>query len=120
MALTRAMKQILWMHSAMDEVGYPQPKPALLWNDNAGAIALTKNAKHNSRVKHIDIRYHYIRERVEEGDIEVRHVNSANNLADMFTKQLSRLLHEEQCAALGICEPSQPGGVLRNVAYEVR
>jgi hypothetical protein len=104
MALTRAMKQILWMHSAMDEIGYPQTKPATLWNDNAGAVALTKNAKNSSRVKHIDIRYHYIRERVADGDIIVQHIASSNNLADIFTKQLPRLSHERQCITLRICD----------------
>ena len=86
MALTRAMKQILWMYAVMDEVGYLQPKPAILYNNNSGAILLTKNMKHNTRVKHIDICYHYIRKKVEEGEIEV--LASANNLVDMFTKQL--------------------------------
>jgi len=100
MALTRAMKQILWMYSAMDEVGFPQPHPMILWNDNAGAVSLTKNAKHNTQVKYIDIRYHYIRECVAEGDIMVYHLASINNLADMFTKQLPHLAHMKQCVAL--------------------
>ena len=60
MALTRAMKQILWMYAAMDEVGYPQSKPTILYNDNLGAILLTQNTKNNIKVKHIDIDYHYI------------------------------------------------------------
>ena len=104
MVLTRAMKQILWMHAAMDEVGYPQPKPAILYNDNSGAVLLTQNTKNNTKVKHINIRYHYIRERVEEGEIEVRHVASANNLADMFTKQLPRVAFQKHCAALRLYE----------------
>jgi hypothetical protein len=105
MALTRAMKQILWMHSAMDEVGYPQPRPAILWNDNAGAVSLTKNSKHNAHVKHIDIRYHYIRERVSDVDIEVRRLASAENLADVLTKPLTRAAHMKQCVALRLCGP---------------
>ena len=111
MALTRAMKQILWMHAAMDEVGYPQPKPAILYNDNSGAVLLTQNTKNNTKVKHINIRYHYIRERVEEGEIEVRRVASANNLADMFTKQLPRVAFQKHCAALQLYESlSSQGG----------
>ena len=81
-ALTRAVKQR--MHAVMYKVSYPQPKPAILYNDNSGAILLTQNTKNNTKVKHIDICYHYIRERVEEGEIEVHRVTSANNLADMF------------------------------------
>ena len=48
MAVSRAAKQILWMYSEMEEVGYPQQKPGILYNDNSGAVALTKNTKHNS------------------------------------------------------------------------
>ena len=107
MALTRAMKQILWMHAAMDEVSYPQPKPAILYNNNSGAILLTQNTKNNTKVKHIDICYHYICERVEEGEIEVRRVASANNLANMFTKQLPRVAFQKHCAALRLYESSQ-------------
>ncbi|RDB17165.1 Retrovirus-related Pol polyprotein from transposon TNT 1-94 [Hypsizygus marmoreus] len=128
MSVTRSCKQILWMYSAMDEVGFPQRKPAVLLNDNAGAISLSKNTKHNSRVKHIDIRHHYIRERVEDGDVAVRYVPSAENLADLFTKPLGRIAHRKFCAALRLCEddssddtgdaepddaePDEPGGVL--------
>ena len=72
----------------MDEVGYPQPRPAILWNDNARAVLLSKNTKHIARVKHIDICYHYIRDCVSDGDIDVRHLPSTENLTDMLTKQL--------------------------------
>ena len=94
MALTRAMKQILWMYSAMDEIGYPQPCPAILWNNNGGAVLLSKSTKHNVRVKHIDIRYHYIHDCISDGDIDVRHLPSTKNLVDMLTKQLPRVTHE--------------------------
>ena len=69
--VSRAAKQILWMFSEMEEVGYPQEKPGVLYNDNTGAVALTKNTKHNSCVKHIDIRHHFIHECVENKNISV-------------------------------------------------
>ena len=88
MAVSQAAKQILWMYSEMEEVRYTQEKPGILYNDNSGAVALTKNTKHNLHVKHIDIRHHFIKECVENGEISVRHVPSANNLTDLFTKAL--------------------------------
>jgi hypothetical protein len=100
MAVSRAAKQILWMYSEMAEVGYVQEKPGILYNDNSGAVALTKNTKHNSHVKHIDIRHHFIRECVENGDIFVLHVSSANNLADLFTKALGCVIHQHTCILL--------------------
>jgi hypothetical protein len=104
MAMTRGAKQLLWMYSTMSEVGFPQPKPALLYADNAGAVALMKNTKHNARVKHIDIRHHYIRERVDEGDIIIKHIPSSNNLTDIFTKPLGKIAHHRLCVLLRLCD----------------
>ena len=104
MSLTRSAKQVQWMYSAMDEVGFPQPKPAVLKGDNRSANALAKNTKHNSRVKHIDIRHHYVRERVKEGDIIIEHVPSIDNPADLFTKPLTRAVHHGHCLTLRLCE----------------
>ena len=104
MALTRGAQQVLWMHSAMSEVGFPQPKPAVLYGDNTGAVCLTENTKHNARVKHIDIRHHYIRERVKEGDIHVNHIPSKDNLADLLTKPLSKHDHLRLCKLLRLYE----------------
>jgi hypothetical protein len=115
MAVSRAAKQILWMYSEMEEVGYAQEKPGVLYNDISGAVALTKNTKHNSRVKHIDIRHHFIRECVENGEISVLHVPSIDNLADLFTKPLGRVAHQHACLLLRLCENptcSEQGGVL--------
>ena len=114
MAVSRAAKQILWMYSEMEEVGYPQEKPGILYNDNSGAVALTKNTKHNSRVKHIDIRHHFISECVEDRKILVLHVSSINNLADLFTKALGRIAHERACLLLRLYEDTtrhEQGGV---------
>jgi hypothetical protein len=88
MAISHAIKQILWMYSEMEEVGYPQEKPGILYNNNTGAVALTKNTKHNSHVKHIDIRHHFICKCVENRDISVLHIPSVDNLTDLFTKGL--------------------------------
>jgi methyl coenzyme M reductase subunit D len=67
-----------------------------------GAAALVQDAKGHTRVKHIDICEHYIRERVAAGDIEVQHVPSAENLADIFTKVLPCDAHLTIVRALGL------------------
>jgi hypothetical protein len=92
------------MYSVMSEVGFPQLKPTWLYGDNTGAIALTKNTKHNARVKHIDIQHHYIREQVDDGDIIVDHIPSADNLVDVFTKTLGKVMHNRICVLLCLYE----------------
>jgi hypothetical protein len=57
-------------------------------NDNAGTIALSKNPVHHERSKHIGLRHHFLRERVEDNTISLSHVPSADNIADLLTKGL--------------------------------
>ena len=59
-ALSRAAQQAQWMHSWCEEIGYPQSKPATLKGNNLGSIHLTKNMKEHHKIKHIDIRHHYL------------------------------------------------------------
>jgi len=92
-AITRAAQQALWMHSFLGEIGLDQTLPTTLYCDNASAIALALSTKGHQRAKHIDIRHHYIRERVSDGQITLQHVPSADNIADVFTKALTKALH---------------------------
>ena len=64
---------------------YPK-LPVYLKVDNKGAIDLSKNPVHHERSKHIDIRYHFIREKVEDNTVILLKVSSQDNLADAFTK----------------------------------
>ena len=61
-------------------------KPVLIRNDNTGAISIIKNPSNHHKTKHIDIRYHYVRENNADGNISVQYVKSGKNIADMFTK----------------------------------
>ena len=76
--------------------------PGLIKGDNRGAIALTKNTKDHGKVKHIDIRHHYIRELLQSGAVTFEQVPSTDNLADLFTKSLPRDHHHQLLTALNI------------------
>jgi hypothetical protein len=66
------------------------------------AIALSKNPVHHDRSKHIDVKYHYIRECVDSGIVEVDHVETAEQLADVLTKALGRVKFVEMKNKLGV------------------
>ena len=70
--------------------------------DNQGAIALSKDNKFHARTKHIDIRYHYIREVVEAGKVQMVYVPTSDNIVDIFTKALARPLFEKFRDMLGL------------------
>jgi hypothetical protein len=61
-----------------------------LFVDNKGAIDLAKNPVHHQRSKHIDIRYHYVRSQIQDGSVILHYVPSENNIADMFTKPVTK------------------------------
>jgi transposase InsO family protein len=101
-AMSRCAQQMVWMHSWLDEVEVEYSVPGLIRGDNRGAVALTKNTKDHGKVKHIDIRHHYIRELLRSGAIAIEQVSSLDNLADLFTKPLPRDHHHRLLAALNV------------------
>lgn len=62
--------------------------------DNQGANELVRNHRIHNRSKHIDVHYHYVREKYEQGNFELVYVESKNNLADLLTKPLDKTRHE--------------------------
>nr|GEV87558.1 retrovirus-related Pol polyprotein from transposon TNT 1-94 [Tanacetum cinerariifolium] len=88
-ALSGCCAQILWMQSQLSDYGLGFNKIPMYW-DNKSAIALYCNNVQHSRSKHIDIRYHFIKEQVENGVIELYFVNTEYQMTDLFTKALGR------------------------------
>jgi hypothetical protein len=73
------------MRQTLRDFGYNLSKLPLLC-DNESAICMADNPVQHSRTKHIDIRHHFLRDHQQKGDIEVYHVSTENQLADIFTK----------------------------------
>ncbi|GJZ61926.1 hypothetical protein Tco_0618063 [Tanacetum coccineum] len=88
-ALSGYCAQVLWMRSQVTDYGLGFNKIPM-YCDNKSAIALCCNNVQHSRSKHIDIRYHFIKEKVENGVVELYFVNTEYQLADIFTKALCR------------------------------
>ena len=65
-------------------------QPATIYEDNTGAIFLVKNHQVGARTKHIDVRHHYLRAQLEEKTLEVKFVNSENNVSDIMTKNCAK------------------------------
>jgi ABC-type molybdate transport system substrate-binding protein len=88
MAATAAAKQALWLRNLISEITKQKPKPVTLFVDNNSAIALMKNPVFHGRSKHIDLKYHFIRECVERGQIVVKKVRTEEQKADVLTKAM--------------------------------
>ncbi|KAE9275735.1 hypothetical protein PR003_g29252 [Phytophthora rubi] len=89
MALSDCVKECIWMRRLLKDIGAEQVGATVIYEDNQGAMALAKNVGYQARTKHIDIRYHFIREKVVSNEVELEYMDTKNQLADFMTKGLS-------------------------------
>jgi hypothetical protein len=101
-AMSRCAQQMVWMQTWLDKVEIPHVMPGVIRGDSRGAVTLAKTTKDHGKVKHIDIRHHYLRELVKSGTITFEQIPSTDNLADLFTKPLARDHHHRFLAGLNI------------------
>jgi hypothetical protein len=99
--------QGIWLNRLIADMLGTKEMTVKLLMDNQSAIALSKNPVHHDRSKHIDTRYHFLRQCIEEGMVEVEQVGTEEQLADLFTKALGRVKFVEQRSALGVVEVHQ-------------
>ncbi|KAJ0677720.1 putative RNA-directed DNA polymerase [Helianthus annuus] len=102
MAATSAACQALWLRSLISDLTGKEAEKVLLMVDNESAIALMKNPVFHGRSKHIDTKYHFIRECVEREQIEVKHVSGDLQKADSLTKVLPRIQFTEMRDLMGV------------------
>ena len=88
-ACSEATKDIQWLQQLLEELpSQISAQPAYLYSDNEAAVKLTKTQTFHKRTRHIEHRYHYIRELVEQGKIELRGITGKDNPSDILTKIL--------------------------------
>ena len=106
MALTQAAKEAIWVGRFLAELSgnleHTSPKAITVYADNQGSLALAHNREFHARTKHIAIREHYIREKVDEGDIVLKYLATGDMVADCLTKSLSREKVETFRKVMGI------------------
>ena len=99
---TQATKEAIWLRAFMKELLHPQTKATIINEDNQGAIELSKNPVHHERTKHIDIQWHFVREKTESGEIVLKYVHTSQQAADVLTKPLNKVLHKRACKLMGL------------------
>ncbi|GLB42029.1 putative mitochondrial protein [Lyophyllum shimeji] len=112
MALCHATREIIWLRSLVNELGLLGNQPTDLITDNQSAIKFADNPVFHARSKHIDIRHHFVRERIISNEIQIYHCVSADNKADILTKPLARPTHDAKMESLGMA-PNLRGSVGR-------
>lgn len=101
-AMCSASQEAIWLSTLLGLLGHSQSSPPLLWGDNQSTVGLTKDASFSGRSKHIEARYYFIRELVQDNKLRTAHIAGRENQADIFTKPLSFQDHTRLCARLGL------------------
>ena len=90
-ALTTATQEAKFLRELLADLMCLPCKSVFMYLDNQGAIALANNPVHHIRSKHIDVKYHYVRLDIQCGIVELTYVPTDNNVADVFTKPVTRV-----------------------------
>ena len=88
-AAIEASKEMIWLQSFMDELGKKHDM-GMLYSDSQSAIHLEKNSTFHSRTKHIQLKYHFIRSVLEDGQLKLEKIHTSQNLVDMLTKVVTK------------------------------
>lgn len=94
-SLANATAETMWVQSLLAELGIKLEQVPCLWCDNLEATYISANPVFHSRAKHIEIDFHFVRERVANKELQVRFIASGDQIADGFTKSLASRKFEE-------------------------
>ena len=99
MALSDCTREVVFLQNLLDSVGYSVPK-VRLHGDNVGSLFVAENPGDHQKTKHIEVRYFFVRQKVEEGRVVLRFVPTAQQYADGLTKALAKGPHREGFATI--------------------
>ncbi len=106
MALSSATQDVLWLRMLLEELGFKQHEPSIIFQDNKSTIDIATNNKVNSRTKHIDVRHHFIKDNIQTKHIRLVKQPTGKMIADLFTKNLPYPLFAQHRQALGLTRHS--------------
>jgi hypothetical protein len=89
-----AIQEVLWLRGLLKELGLRCQTGSVVHGDNQSTIAVSKNGVRSDRTKHVDVKYHFITETVDRGDVQLKWVPTTEQQADIFTKALAAPVFE--------------------------
>ena len=104
MAVSEVIKQVIWTRRLVGDLGFKIDEATVIQCDNRGAVFLCANATDHKRMKHIDIKHHFIREKIETGEAKMKLIMTGENCSDFLTKLLYKPSHFFCVQAVGLVE----------------
>jgi hypothetical protein len=102
MALAHATQEAVWLRSLLHELGFQESSPTTIFEDNQSSIALAKNPVFHPRTKHVRIKYHFTRDKIDTNEIRLEYIPSERMVADALTKALPRPKFADLTASMNL------------------
>ena len=106
-AAARCASQVVWMRRVLEQLGHVQKRGTLVMRDNNSTVKLSKNPVMHGRSKHIDIRFHFLREFAKDRIVELLHCGTEELTADVMTKPLKLDSFQKFRSQMGICKATE-------------
>ena len=101
-AASIAAQEAIWLRELLGELKFHPEQPTIIQEDNQRAIAMSKNPKFHDRTKHVDIKSHFVRDKVENNEIMLKYCLTKDMVGDTFTKALPKNQFERFGLMLGM------------------
>ncbi|KAJ2985154.1 hypothetical protein NUW54_g536 [Trametes sanguinea] len=101
-AAVSAGQEVLWLRNLLTEFGFDVSAASRLRIDNLSALSVAKNPEHHGRMKHLDLRFYWLRDEVAKGRIAIEHLRTSDMPADILTKSLAKPKVLEMVKMLGL------------------
>jgi hypothetical protein len=101
---TMAACEVAWFRKLLGDLGLHVDRQVVIYCDNLSNIQLARNPVFHAWMKHIEVHYHFIREKVLAGEIDLIYVSTKDQVADIFTKVLGAEKHRRFCSMFGMME----------------
>lgn len=98
--------QAVWLKRVLEKLDHISDGTTIIYCDNSSTIKLSKNPVMHGRSKHIDVRFHFLRDLTRDGVVTLLHCHTQEQLADIMTKPLTRVVFERLRMMMGVCEDS--------------
>jgi ketol-acid reductoisomerase len=93
-AMSEAVKEVKFIYYLLCDIGIEVKLPIIIKTDNIGAMFMAQNSSSGVRTRHVDTRYHFVGENLDDGIIKIEFIKSVENQSDIFTKNVTQEIYE--------------------------
>lgn len=114
-SLATTVAELVWLIGMLKDLDFELQLPVTIYSDSKSAIQLASNPVYHERAKHLEIHYHFVREKLQQGLILIKYIHSKEQPTDILTKGLNKVQHELLLSKLGSIDIFTPSSLRGSV-----